>query len=214
MRALMRERMLELGAIVNDAPMAAPPLRSPGVTAPIVGTIPTIAVPRKRRTFRRGTAKPIIGEDVKAFQRCLNRRFEAWGIAPQVRENGRYGDQTYQAARRALHALGLNVDDMAHGITPLLRDIVRDPKLRTDEQRHRAAGRREWLRRFKARHPLNTKSRPAKAGRPPAPRRTSHPRPPPGAASPPRFAVTAAATRTSSSAKHDAITCRSRWSAA
>jgi len=145
---------------------AAVPSATNGDTPPTGGAVPMIPVPRKRRTFRRGTDKPIIGEDVKAFQRCLNRRFATWGIAPQVREDGRYGDQTYQAARRALHALGLNNADRAHGITPELRDIVRDPDIRTDEQKHRAAGRRAWLRSFREREratgPATAKSGPAK----------------------------------------------------
>jgi cell wall-associated NlpC family hydrolase len=198
MRALMRERMRELGAIGSEAPapvaaggapVVAPatepspassvPVTSSapvtnavtgnGVAAPVVGTLPEIAIPRKRRTFRRGTDKAIIGDDVMAFQRCLNRRFAAWGIAPQVREDGRYGDATYQAARRALHALGLNVADMAHGITPPLRDIVRDPDLRSDEQRQRAAGRRAWLRSFRKSHPLDGHASSAKPHSPKGP---------------------------------------------
>ncbi len=132
------------------------------------------------RTFRKSAANPMIGEDIKAFQRELNRRFALWSIAPQVHEDGRYGQETYLAARRALHGLGVDAADCKHGITPYLRELVVRPAGRTAEQKRTAVERRPWLRKMRKREPLNghaapvTKKPTSKPGKGAASKQVAH----------------------------------------
>jgi hypothetical protein len=96
------------------------------------------------RTFRI-TTPPMGGDDVKAFQRVLNGRFEAWAINRHIDEDGEYGPQTRRAAREAAYGLGLAAGDCEHGITPVVRRVIRTPSIRTEKQLARARARRAWL---------------------------------------------------------------------
>jgi murein DD-endopeptidase MepM/ murein hydrolase activator NlpD len=92
----------------------------------------------------------------------LNHRFAAWGIHERIHEDGDYGKQTRHAAHRVALGLGLVSADYAHGITPAVRGLIRTPSRRTPEQRQRAQGRRDWLRKLRRRYasaaPATTRS--------------------------------------------------------
>ena len=102
------------------------------------------------RTFR--VRRPEMkGADVKAFQRVLNDRLDAWGIHSHVDVDGAYGPQTHRAARRVAHGLGAAAADYRDGITPELRTMIRTPSRRTPQQLQRAHEREAWRRKWRKR---------------------------------------------------------------
>jgi hypothetical protein len=105
----------------------------------------------KPRTFR---VKPhaMTGEDVRAFQRVLNARLDAWGIDTHVTEDGEYGKDTRHAAIQVCKGLGIAPADYAHGITPAVRTIIRDPKQRSAAQLALAKANRAWRLKLRQRH--------------------------------------------------------------
>ena len=83
---------------------------------------------RAARVFT--VARPMMsGDDIRAFQDLLNRRLATWRIDLRVEEDGVYGWRTRDAAHRVLCALGVAPADLALGITPSLRGLVRRPPL-------------------------------------------------------------------------------------
>jgi hypothetical protein len=101
------------------------------------------------RTFT--LKRPLMhGADVRAFQRVLNHRFAAWGIARRIAENGIYGSSTRDAAAQVALCLGLLSADYEHGITPALRVLIRTPSRRTARQVRRARERRGYRDRLRA----------------------------------------------------------------
>ena len=220
MRALMRERMRELGAIAADAPVAEPsvPLATSGVTAPIVGGLAPIVAPRKRQDVpprdgqadhRRGRqgvpalpqpALHGVGHRAPGSRGRALRRPDVPGRTPcpaRARaERRRHGPRHHAAAARHRPRPGApnRRAAPARGRTPRVAAAVQGP---APPEREVPAGEG-------ARPPRERVQR--RGARPPAASS--------GAASPPRFAGTAAATRTSSSARRDATSCPSRWCAA
>lgn len=148
LREALRERLLALGALPADSDAAVPAPES-GTAAPPPERPDVVVVPAAPRTFKLRD-KPMTGDDVKAFQHDLNRRFRAWGIKHRVSEDGVYDRETRLAARRALRGLGLDLEDPKRGITPELQRLVHKPSLRTPEQLARAQANRGWLRNLKA----------------------------------------------------------------
>ena len=79
------------------------------------------------------------GEDVREFQRVLTSRYMAWDINTNIDDDGDYGVQTRDAAEQVCVGLGiLHKSAMKHGVTPQLRDKMKDPSLRTDREKERA----------------------------------------------------------------------------
>lgn len=153
LRDILRERLLMLGALSPashppQAPAATQPAETEPAAMPPEAHDPD-ASPLASRSFalRR---EPMTGDDIRAFQHDLNRRFEAWGIKLHVIENGVYNAPTRLAARRVLRGLGVELEDPRRGITPELQRFVHTPSLRTSEQLARAQANRPWLRRLKA----------------------------------------------------------------
>jgi hypothetical protein len=89
------------------------------------------------------------GADVKAFQRDLNQRLDAWGIHTDIDEDGEYGAETAEAARKVAYGLGIAVADYQHGFGPELRSLIRTPSRRTPQQLQRARRRAEWRRKLR-----------------------------------------------------------------
>jgi hypothetical protein len=140
LRAQLRERLLALAPEPAEAP---------------------------ERTLR--VADPrMTGADVKAFQRVLNQRLDAWGIHDRIAENGSYGPETRKAARMVAHRLGVAAADYEHGFTPELRQLIRTPSRRTPEQIRRARRLRE-----RAHEPHHAKHEAAHAPATPKPRRSA-----------------------------------------
>jgi hypothetical protein len=83
------------------------------------------------RTF--GLRSPhMTGEDVREFQRLLNRRFAAWKIGRRVDDDCDYGKDTRDAARQVCRALGIHDERaMRNGVSPALRTKIRLPERRT-----------------------------------------------------------------------------------
>ncbi len=97
------------------------------------------------------------GEDVRDFQRELNRRFSAWRINKRIIEDADYGKQTRDAAREVCTGLGIDHQPaMKNGVTPHLRTKIRHPDRRTNAEIARSEGdaakkfRAELRKRFKA----------------------------------------------------------------
>ena len=157
-KEVLRDRLLALGAMPADpavAGVAAPVVSSIAeVPAPLDSTIAAVPVPvdpgAADRTFRLSNP-PMTGNDVKRFQRDLNRRFEVWHIDIAIREDSTYGKATRHAARQVLLALGVDAADYEHGITPHLRMLIHTPSKRTAVQLAQAEVRRPWLRRLRKR---------------------------------------------------------------
>jgi hypothetical protein len=102
------------------------------------------------RAFRL-THPPMRGEDVRGFQRALNRRLAALRVNEHVAEDGEFGPETRRAARQAAYALGAGSADWAHGITPDLQRLIETPSRRTPQQLARSRRRRGWLARLRKR---------------------------------------------------------------
>jgi murein DD-endopeptidase MepM/ murein hydrolase activator NlpD len=98
------------------------------------------------------TKPQMAGDDVRAFQKALNARFDAWGIHIHVDEDGDYGQQTRHAAHQVAMGLGLRTADYEHGITPEVRSLIRTPSRRTHDQLERAKGQRGYLAKLRKRH--------------------------------------------------------------
>ena len=110
------------------------------------------AVPAKAgpRTLR--LTKPrMTGDDVKAFQRMLNRRFEAWHVPRRLGEDGELGPETRKAARQIAYGLGLAEAEYEHGFSPAVRTLMREPSRRTPAQAERARRRAGWRKQLRAR---------------------------------------------------------------
>jgi peptidoglycan hydrolase-like protein with peptidoglycan-binding domain len=119
--ALVRERFVALVPAVDAG-------------EPSHAASPSAILPR---TFRL-TSPRMIGNDVKAFQRVLNRRFQTWGSDEHTSEDGEYGPETRKAARAVAQRLGIAAADYEHGFTSALRGLIRTPSGRTPEQLERA----------------------------------------------------------------------------
>ncbi len=104
--------------------------------------------PERARSFRLANP-PMRGDDVKAFQRVLNKRFAAWKIDKRIDVDGRYGTETKRAARQAAYGLGITDANELGPVTPALRALIRTPSRRTAKQAERALRRRPWLRKLR-----------------------------------------------------------------
>jgi hypothetical protein len=102
------------------------------------------------RTLRL-THPAMVGDDVRDFQRALNRRLDALGIDEHVSEDGDFGPETRHAARQAAYALGVASSAWAHGITPDVQALIRTPSRRTPQQLAAARRRRGWVARLRKR---------------------------------------------------------------
>jgi hypothetical protein len=99
-----------------------------------------MATTTQPRTFAL-TSPHMTGEDVRAFQRELTARFEAWDIAKRVEDDGDFGSETRDAARQVCKGLGiLHETAMEHGVTPELRVKLRHPDTRTPQEIARSEG--------------------------------------------------------------------------
>jgi hypothetical protein len=93
-----------------------------------------MATTTQPRTFAL-TSPHMTGEDVRAFQRELTARFEAWDIAKRVADDGDFGSETRHAAQQVCKGLGiLHETAMEHGVTPELRVKLRHPDTRTPQE--------------------------------------------------------------------------------
>ena len=137
LRSLVRDRLDELEPDARPVP-------GPGASP---------ATPKgPARTFTLSKTKPMKGADVKAFQRLLNLRFDAWNIDRRIAESGVYDAETREAARQVTQALGLLPHAYEHGITPALRSVIRTPSRRTPTQTKRAKARAPYRAKLRARY--------------------------------------------------------------
>lgn len=135
LRSLVRQRLDELEPDAKPVPGPSP------------------ATPKgPARTFTLSKTKPMKGADVKAFQRLLNLRFDAWNIDRRIAESGVYDAETREAARQVTQALGLLPQAYEHGITPALRSVIRTPSRRTPTQTKRAKARAPYRAKLRARY--------------------------------------------------------------
>ena len=92
------------------------------------------------RTFVLGSPH-MSGADIGEFQRELNSRYEAWGIAKRIDDDNDYGEKTRGAAREVCTGLGIDHHvAMAHGVTAELRIKIRHPERRTPGEVERSRG--------------------------------------------------------------------------
>jgi murein DD-endopeptidase MepM/ murein hydrolase activator NlpD len=119
------------------------------------------------RTFKL-TSPQMAGDDVSAFQKALNARFEWWGIHVHIDEDGDYGPRTRHAAHQVAMGLGLATAEYEHGITPEVRSLIRTPSRRTHDQLERAKGQRGYLAKLRKRHARGRRAGAAAAGSPSA----------------------------------------------
>jgi tellurite resistance protein len=95
---------------------------------------------RGPRTLR--VTEPLMkGEDVKTFQRVLNKRFAKWHVPIVLDVDGEFGTQTRRSARQVAHGLGLSAAEYEHGITPAVQAVIQKPTARTADQKARFAKR-------------------------------------------------------------------------
>lgn len=87
------------------------------------------------------------GSDVADWQRALNRQLLRWHADDLVKVDGDYGVSTRAFTARVLYGLGIAQSAMKHGVTPALRQKVRDRKLNVWEKARRAA-REGWRRKL------------------------------------------------------------------
>jgi len=113
-----------------------------------------VAPPSDAPRTLRVTTPPMTGGDVQALQVALEHRFERWEIGLHVDTNGIYDEATRLAARRVARGLGIASEDLAHGITPELRRLIRNPSGRTAEQLKRARENGAWLKALRKRYPV------------------------------------------------------------
>jgi tellurite resistance protein len=104
---------------------------------------------RGPRTFK-VSKPPMKGDDVKAFQRVLNKRFAKWRVPVVLDIDGEFGPETRRAARQVAHGLGLAAADYEHGITPAVRKVIQKPTLRTAAQKARFAQRAAFRKKLRA----------------------------------------------------------------
>ena len=149
LRDLLRERFAALQHV--DVAYATTTI-SPGV--PYVAPGGGVAKPSDPPRTLRVTTPPMTGGDVAAFQVALKHRFERWEIGLHVDTNGIYDAATRLAARRVARGLGIAPEDLAHGIGPEVRGLIRNPSRRTAEQLRRARENGAWLKALRKRYPV------------------------------------------------------------
>jgi murein DD-endopeptidase MepM/ murein hydrolase activator NlpD len=91
------------------------------------------------------------GDDVRAWQRQVNRQLEDWRINYELDVDGDYGDLSRRWSKRVLYGLGMSIRPW-HGVTLEARIKARHPESRSPEERATARERRKWLRRLRARY--------------------------------------------------------------
>jgi hypothetical protein len=83
------------------------------------------------------------GDDIRAFQRDLNTRFDAWDIGKHIDDDGDYGSETRRSAAEVCIGLGILPEEaMSDGVTPGLRVKIRHPNQRTAREIDRSTGTR------------------------------------------------------------------------
>jgi murein DD-endopeptidase MepM/ murein hydrolase activator NlpD len=80
------------------------------------------------RTFK-VTSPLMSGDDVKAWQQLLNKRFAEWKVSYRIEDDKDYGVHTRDASATILYGLGIKKALMANGVTPELRKKVRSRSL-------------------------------------------------------------------------------------
>jgi hypothetical protein len=92
------------------------------------------------------------GSDIAFFQNVLNEQFQAWHVACTIDVDGEYGPHTREATKRVAYGLGIQLQELAGGVTPDLRKRLRHPERRTAAELALAHNRRDWLRRLRRRY--------------------------------------------------------------
>jgi hypothetical protein len=134
-----------------------------GVTEPKAAPRPPVKAPRRPRkpaqkaapaagiTYR-VTSPMIKTQQLRGFQRLLNRLYRDWKIDYRIDDDGEYGPATRRAAKRAAFALGIAAKELENGLTPEVRRKIRHPELRSAAEKARAERRRPWLKRLRERY--------------------------------------------------------------
>jgi hypothetical protein len=102
------------------------------------------------RTFKI-KAPPMHGDDVRNWEKILNKQFDEWRIDFQVRVDGEYRVPDRAATADVLYGLGISRLLLRDGLTPELRAKVRDKRL-TRGEKIRMALRRRFRRKLRAKH--------------------------------------------------------------
>ncbi|HWM11066.1 MAG TPA: hypothetical protein VNO82_17045 [Solirubrobacteraceae bacterium] len=89
------------------------------------------------RTLR--VTSPIMeGDDVRWFQRVINKRYADWKVSKRIGVDGKYGSDTRKAAAEVAFGLGVARGAFEKGFSPALRRLMGDPSKRTERQKERA----------------------------------------------------------------------------
>jgi murein DD-endopeptidase MepM/ murein hydrolase activator NlpD len=102
------------------------------------------------RTFR-VESPHMQGDDIRQWQKTLNRQFGTWKVNFGVVVDGDYGVATRDATATVLYGLGIARAAMKEGVPPKLRIKVRNGQL-TATERGRYDKRAEWRKRLRERH--------------------------------------------------------------
>lgn len=89
------------------------------------------------------TSPPMHGEDVKAWQRTLNRQLAMWKVNHKIKVDGDYGVLTRDTGDTVLHGMGIAQKAADKGYTPWLRSKVRRRR-RTPAELVRFNARKDW----------------------------------------------------------------------
>lgn len=95
------------------------------------------------------------GPDVRELQEAINAFFKSVGLDNSVDEDGTFGPQTKRKSNRTLYLLGADPAGAGNAgpvFTQAEQKIIREPKIRTDEQRERSKRRIEEARRAQSQH--------------------------------------------------------------
>jgi predicted chitinase len=113
----------------------------------------------RARTFRVRSPE-MKGEDIRRWQRFLNRCLREWKVDYDVGVDGEYGKETSRWTRRVVYGLGLSIADW-HGLTPETRVKARHPQTRTGREVAAARARREWREQLARKHAAPKRGRKA-----------------------------------------------------
>jgi hypothetical protein len=94
------------------------------------------------------------GDDIKQWQRTLNRQMRTWDVDYELEADGDYGLLTRSLTASVCHGLGLAsaTEAMAHGVTPALRMKLRNKDLTPKELERYHGKRAKWRDGFRRRH--------------------------------------------------------------
>jgi hypothetical protein len=150
-RVLLGQELERLERAAGAAP-ARDPVRAPRQKQHAAAPVAPVAPVAAPGITYRVTSPMMKSPQLRSFQRLLNRLYRDWRIAYRIDDDGEYGPTTRRAAKRVAFALGIDVKELDHGLTPELRRKIRHPELRSAGEKARAKRRRPWVARLRKRY--------------------------------------------------------------